>query len=195
MKDWSGKATNLFTILFLIWFMTIFIQHLFGSILILEVVFFSFICSTHNLKKKKPQQRGEFSHEKPPLQNHDTIVTTFCHNKWTKRQVELTPTVNSTMSVPLRSAAAVSSLAILVIKFLALLADCVCMAAQMARVTRLDSAAGPADGLLIMPRRTLLLVFCRRWEKATSADFGHLSWKMLALFFACYWFSFIELVK
>lgn len=71
-----------------------------------------------------------------------------------------TPTLKSAMSTPFSSAAAVSSFVILVMKFLALFADCVCMAVQMARVTRLVSAEGLADGLLIIPRRTLLLVFC-----------------------------------
>lgn len=73
----------------------------------------------------------------------------------------LTPTANSPMSTPFSRASAVSSLAILVMKFLALLADCVCMAAQTALATRVVSGDGAADGLLISPSRTLLLVFCQ----------------------------------
>lgn len=67
----------------------------------------------------------------------------------------LTPTANWPMSAPFPRAADVSSLAILVMKFLALLADWVCMAAQIALATRLVSLDGAADGLLIIPSRTL----------------------------------------
>lgn len=74
----------------------------------------------------------------------------------------LTPTANSPISTPFCKAVAVSSLVNLVMKFLALLADCVCMAAQIALATRVASADGAADGLLIIPSRTLLLVFCWR---------------------------------
>lgn len=74
----------------------------------------------------------------------------------------LTPTANSPISTPFCKAVAVSSLVSLVMKFLALLADCVCMAAQIALATRVVSADGAADGLLIIPSRTLLLVFCWR---------------------------------
>lgn len=73
--------------------------------------------------------------------------------------ISLTPTANSPMSTPFCMDAAVSSLAILVMKFLALLADCVCMAAQIARATGLVLADGAVDGLLIIASRTLLLVF------------------------------------
>lgn len=74
----------------------------------------------------------------------------------------LTPTANSPISTPFCKAVAVSSLVNLVMKFLALLADCVCMAAQIALATRVVEADGVADGLLIIPSRTLLLVFCWR---------------------------------
>lgn len=67
----------------------------------------------------------------------------------------LTPTANWPMSAPFPRAADVSSLAILVMKFLALLADWVCMAAQIALATRLVSLDGAADGLFIIPSRTL----------------------------------------
>ena len=81
-------------------------------------------------------------------------------NNGRKPESPLTPTANSPMSTPVCREVAVSSLAILVMKFLALLADCVCMAAQIARATWLVSADRATDGLLIIPSRTLLLVFC-----------------------------------
>lgn len=43
------------------------------------------------------------------------------------------------------------------------------MAAQIALATWLFSMDGAADGLLIIPRRTLVLVFCHEMSKCDTA--------------------------
>lgn len=43
------------------------------------------------------------------------------------------------------------------------------MAAQIALATWLSSLVGAADGLLIIPSRTLVLVFCNEMSKCDTA--------------------------
>lgn len=106
----------------------------------------------------------EQSHIHPLKENGEVAGIWFTWELWCfwsshttqmKPACSLTPTANWPMSAPCPRAAAVSSFAILVMKFLALLADWVCMAAQIALATRLVSTVKAADGLLIIPSRTL----------------------------------------